>query len=163
MGLVSSSVMQVFYQKASETYLGGGDLIDLIKRLMKRLAVFALFPALLLLAAGPSLFRVVFGSKWEIAGIYAQIMTPYMYLYFMTVPLTIIPFILNNQMQSLLVSTIGNMIFFFSVIVGATIYNDIKASLLIYSLSYILYFIAYRGWIISIIHSGRYLNNKAIK
>jgi O-antigen/teichoic acid export membrane protein len=163
MGLVSSSVMQVFYQKASETYAGGGDLTGLIKRLMKRLAVLALFPALILLTAGPLLFRVVFGSKWEIAGIYAQIMTPYMYLYFMAVPLTIIPFILNKQMQSLLVSAIGNMMFFFSVIVGATIYNDIKASLIIYSVSYILYFIAYREWIISIIHSGRYRNYPAIK
>lgn len=161
MGLVSSSVMQVFYQKASETYMGGGDLAGLIKGLMKRLAVIALFPGLILLAAGPLLFRGVFGNKWEIAGIYAQIMTPYMYLYFIAVPLTVIPFILNKQMQSLLVSAVGNMIFFFSVIVGATFYNDIKASLLIYSISYILYFIAYWAWIISITYSSRFHNNTA--
>jgi O-antigen/teichoic acid export membrane protein len=149
--LVSSSVSQVFYQRASETYGSGGDLAGLIKKLTKRLAALALFPALILLATGPLIFRIVFGSNWQEAGVYAQLLTPYMYLYFIAAPLVFIPFIVHRQKQSLIISAVGNMIFFLSIMAGAIIYNNIHFSLAIYSLVFILYFIGYKKWIYSIV------------
>lgn len=153
--LVSSSVSQVFYQKASETFASGKDLAGLIRDLTKRLAALGVIPALILLATGPLIFRVVFGSKWEIAGVYARILTPYIFMYFLAAPLAFIPFIVNKQKQSLMVSAIGNIIFFSSIIIGASIFNNIQVSLLIFSILSTSYFIYFRKWVIEISSNGR--------
>lgn len=153
--LVSSSVSQVFYQKASEAFASGKDLAGLIRGLTKRLAALSVIPALILLATGPLIFRVVFGSEWEIAGVYARILTPYVFMYFLAAPLAFIPFIVDKQKQSLLVSAVGNMIFFSSIIIGGSIFNSIQVSLLIFSILSTLYFIYYRRWIIAISSDGR--------
>jgi O-antigen/teichoic acid export membrane protein len=149
-GLVSSSMTQVFYQRASETYAFGGDLVGLINKMLKRLAILALIPALLLLSVGPQLFGIIFGRKWEVAGMYAQLLTPYMLFYFISAPLTLIPFIVHRQKQSLLFSTVGNLLFFVSIMIGATLFNKIEVGLSIYSIIFIVYFFCYRKWIMMI-------------
>jgi O-antigen/teichoic acid export membrane protein len=75
--LVSSSVSQVFIAEAArlarEDYQG---LSILVKRLTKKLALWAFPPAIGVFLLAPSIFRIAFGSEWVVAGEFARWLVP---------------------------------------------------------------------------------------
>lgn len=72
-GLISTSVADVFYQKASQTFNEKGDLKSLYKKTTLALVKLSFIPFLFLLFLGPQFFSLLFGQTWLTAGIYAQL------------------------------------------------------------------------------------------
>ena len=54
-------------------------------------------PFLLLLFFAPSLFALVFGEKWRVAGEYARLMCPMFYLRFISNPLSLVAIIAQKN------------------------------------------------------------------
>jgi len=52
--------------------------------------------------AAPEVFTYVFGNEWRQAGIYAQWLSPWLLLVFISSPLSILPSVLEKQGQELL-------------------------------------------------------------
>lgn len=153
-GMISASLGQVFYQRASETYAAGGDVYALVMKLLKRLLIMAFLPMLIIMIAGPSLFGLLFGEKWVLSGEYAQALTPYMYLYFVVSPLTLIPFIFSKQKESFFISASGNVLFIVCMAIAGSM-NNMYFGLISVSIVVSSYFIFYIRWILSFARSNK--------
>lgn len=147
--LIGGAISQVFYQRAAEARHQGGDLRALVRSLLRRTVWMALPGALLLLVAGPALFRWVFGAGWEPAGRYAQLLSPYMFFVFVATPLAFLPFVLDRQWQSFLLSTTGNVLFLGCIAWGGMLQRP-EVGFGALSVVQALFFTTYIAWMLRI-------------
>ncbi|MDD7885925.1 lipopolysaccharide biosynthesis protein [Flavivirga sp. 57AJ16] len=96
-GLFSSSILEVFRQKASEQYLEKGNCKNLFVKTAKSLAILSIIPFIILFLFAPKLFAFVFGENWLIAGQYARILCIYYYFKFISSPLSYMFYIAEKQ------------------------------------------------------------------
>ncbi len=77
MDLIFNSLGQVLFQRLAEKKAAGQDLAHLVAEVTNRLICVATLPVLLLAVIGRELFTVACGGQWVEAGIYAQILSPW--------------------------------------------------------------------------------------
>lgn len=145
--LIGSSVAQVFYQKASETYNESKDVWKITKRTLFNLSLIALPIFIIIVFWGPNLFSLIFGEKWKEAGIYAQILSPWLMLKFITSPISIIPTVLNKQKTFLIIGIGYNLIVPLVLLVISFLNYDIEISLTAVSVTASLYTLGVLYWI----------------
>lgn len=85
-GLIGNSVMQVFYPRITEAINRREDARALIVKATVGLALSGAVPFALLIAAGPILFERVFGAEWHTAGIYAQLLSIWLFFQYINRP-----------------------------------------------------------------------------
>ncbi|MNK10371.1 colanic acid exporter [compost metagenome] len=95
--LVSSSILEVFRQKASEQYLTFGNCRNLFVRTAKNLAVLSILPFSILMIFGSDIFAFAFGEEWHTAGEFAGILALYYFFRFVVSPLSYIFYIAEKQ------------------------------------------------------------------
>jgi O-antigen/teichoic acid export membrane protein len=133
MGLISQSVSQVFYNEASKRYNNNQSVRSLIISTYKKLAKIAVVPSVLIIAAAPFLFGILFGQEWKLAGTFTQLLIPWLFLMFLNSPITSVFTILNKQSKlfiydiSLLVSR------FIALYVGYKFGGNIIYSIVLFS------------------------------
>jgi O-antigen/teichoic acid export membrane protein len=95
MGLIGSSLSQVFFQKVATTKRD--ELGILVKKFMLRafIVAFPIFVTIYIYAV--DIFIIVFGKNWEVAGEVASVLTPWLFLNFLTSPLANLFVVLNKQ------------------------------------------------------------------
>jgi len=98
--LISGSVYQVYSRSVSENQKEGDDIHRFTLSIVKKLALAAIIPFSILLFFAPSLFDFIFGAEWRIAGSYAQLLTPMLFLTFIVSPVTYIPILLGYQRKA---------------------------------------------------------------
>ncbi|MBA2613517.1 MAG: oligosaccharide flippase family protein [Bacteroidetes bacterium] len=147
MRLIGNSVTQVFYQKASEAHNNGQNLWPLIKKLIIRLALIGLPGLLVILFFGPQLFSTVFGSKWHEAGVYAQILMPWLFISFIGSPIGSVPQILNKQKQFFILTLFGNIIIPTLLFCFSYLYTSTYKSLFFFSSISILNYLIAIAWV----------------
>lgn len=136
MNLIGMSVSQVFYSEAANIgKTNPQEIKRLSVKLIKKLALIALVPLVILLLFGPWLFSFVFGSQWYEAGIYARILSVMVYFHFIILPIGRILEIFERQRAGLIFNIIrlGMVlsVFYISKIVEFTSYQTIA----LYSIS----------------------------
>jgi len=94
--LIGANIATVFFQHASESR-HQGTLGESVNKVFKYLIAIFVFPSLLLCVIGKDLFLVAFGSRWAEAGVYTEILSIYVLLWFMAVPLGIALNVLEKQ------------------------------------------------------------------
>lgn len=159
MNFAGSAMSQVFYQHATETYNHRGDLRALFRSTILRSLVIAIPILLVLLLFGPQLFTFVFGEKWNEAGVYAQILAPWVLLDFIRAPLSQIPIIIGKQNRLLYISIFSNLIVFFSMLYSGVILHELKTGFCILSAFQSLYIIGVIIWIYKISSVDKAKNN----
>jgi O-antigen/teichoic acid export membrane protein len=97
LALVSGSIGDVFRQEINEAFLAGKRCRKIFISTFKKLVAVATPPFLVLLFFAPSLFSLVFGTKWRVAGEYAQLMCPMFYLRFISNPLSLVAIIAQKN------------------------------------------------------------------
>jgi len=135
--LISKAVSQVFFQKiAEQKKRHNGKLVESITRGISGLA---LAPFMLLLISGSELFKFVFGENWAEAGIYAQILVPWAYVWFLTAVFTPIFAVYERQELHLRLNFINFILRLIFIVFGG-LYFDIKATLFMLSaLGFLIY------------------------
>ncbi|HNT75194.1 MAG TPA: oligosaccharide flippase family protein [Anaerolineae bacterium] len=103
MALVGNAMAQVFFQRASELYSKQEPIAEVVKTVFEWLVALGLFPALLLTVASREIFTVVFGPQWSEAGIYMQILSLWMFFWFIASPLSTVFTIVERQELALVV------------------------------------------------------------
>lgn len=103
MSLIGVSIGQVFYRQASEVRADRARLSESTERVFKALLSLSLFPVLLLTVAGREFFVVVFGPQWAEAGVYVQILSPWICCWFISSPLSNLFSVLERQGLALIV------------------------------------------------------------
>lgn len=102
--LIGSSVAQVIFERFSKAKKD--DLTRLIFKYLSRSTVFS-FPIFLsIYLFSPTVFSFVFGTNWKIAGDVTSALSPWLFLNFITSPLSTIFIVINRQEVMLIFSII---------------------------------------------------------
>lgn len=105
--LIGNSISQVFYSESA--HLGNESPKEIKKlsvKLMKKIAMVAIIPLLVLLFFGPVLFSFVFGKEWYEAGVYARLLSIMVYFHFIITPIGRVLEIFERQREGLVLNIV---------------------------------------------------------
>ncbi len=100
MRLVGSSIAQVFFQRASVAR-HDGTLHLVVVSTFRYLVTLSFFPLMLLIFIAPVLFSLIFGERWHEAGVYTQLLAPWIFFWFISSPMSALFSVLEKQEWSL--------------------------------------------------------------
>ncbi len=86
-GLFSNAISQVFYRNAS-TIQEGNQLNKLFNRTFLISFLLGIIPTIVIALLGPSIFDLLFGEKWTMAGKLSQILIAWVFIGFIVQPLS---------------------------------------------------------------------------
>jgi len=116
--LLSTSIFEVFKQKAIEDYNEKGNCSEIFLSTFKKLVLLSIFPFILLYFSAPFLFSFIFGKEWEISGVYAQILTIMYFFKFITSPLTYVFYIADKINFDLFLQILMFALSWLSIFIG---------------------------------------------
>lgn len=116
--IIGSSIGQVFLKKAIDQRNEGKPIYPLLRKTMFMLLLISLVPFTILMIFGADIFAFVFGSHWEKAGYYAQIMAPWLMINFLISPVSQVPLILNKQRGFFILGITSAILMILSLTVG---------------------------------------------
>lgn len=99
MSMIGGAIGNVFFQRVAEAHSKEEDVGRLVKMVFRRLVMVALLPSLLIVFMGTDYFTFIFGSKWVEAGIFSRMLAAWMFVWFISSPLTIL-FVVYNRLES---------------------------------------------------------------
>ncbi len=107
LSVIGSAIGQAIYPQLSNNYNKGYTLYKPVKQTMLILALLAIVPFIALILFAPPMFSFFFGNQWYEAGIYTQILAPWLILNFIISPVSQIPYIYQEQKKYLLFTAIN--------------------------------------------------------
>lgn len=148
MYVIGRAVANVFFANAAGANRDG-TLSPLVLNIHTKLAQLAMPATLVLLVSGPDIFGVVFGSEWRQAGVFAQLMAPYLYFQFVTSPLSDLADVLEKQVHDMMFQGLLLATRTMALILGALYFNVIVAVAL-YGAASAVCWIAFLAWIFTV-------------
>ena len=82
--IISTAVRDVFKQRATAEYNAKKNCYDIFRRITLAISVFSFFIFAVLFVILPDLFQFAFGKEWRIAGEYARILSPMVFISFIS-------------------------------------------------------------------------------
>lgn len=136
MSFIGSSISQVFFQRASEAK-SEGNLSSLVENVFRSLVIIGMFPILTMAIVGSNVFSVIFGEVWTEAGVFAQILSIWAFVWFISSPLSTLWIVFEEQEFGLKITSINLITRIVSLWIGG-ILGSARISLLLFSLSGVL-------------------------
>lgn len=133
MSFIGGSITQVFYQRASRA-VSEGTLNILVENVFKMLVMIGMFPILILTIVGSDVFTVIFGSAWTEAGVYAQILSLWAFIWFISSPLTTIYLVVGEHHFGFSYNFFNLATRFLSLTIGGILGNA-RIALVLFSIS----------------------------
>jgi len=133
MGLIGRSVMQVFYPRITEAIHRGENAKKLIIKATLGLAVSGAPLFIIVILAGPKLFGFIFGSNWQMAGVYAQWLSAWLFLQYINKPAVAAIPALRLQGGLLLYEVFSTGTKFFALYLGYKVYGSDVAAIALFS------------------------------
>jgi lipopolysaccharide exporter len=130
-GLVGSSVTQVFFVRAAESQRAGRLGAD-TEAVLTRLARLGLFPLLSLCLVGPDVFDIVLGAAFREAGEYTRFLAPWVLILFVSSPLTRLYDVLERQ-RSFFVYNVISFTARLSALLFAGSFLDARSAIALYA------------------------------
>lgn len=142
MGIVGSAIGQVFFQKVSEVKNGNeeGDMKTIVGEVYKKLISIGLFPMILLMILGEQIFVFAFGEDWGISGTYVRILVPWIFLVFLSSPISTLYNVFEKQTVWLTFSIILLVSRIAALVIGGT-YGSPEFALALYSFTGIVFWL----------------------
>ncbi|MBO0602552.1 oligosaccharide flippase family protein [Sporosarcina sp. E16_3] len=142
LAIIGTAISDVFRQKAAEDLMTKGNCKTLYLRTLFTLVLLGIVPFVILFIISPSLFSFVFGEEWRVAGEYARLLIPMLYLQFATSPLSSLYIIMEKQKYDLVIQIFLFVLSTTGVFIGYLIFHSIEMSIILYSIAYsIIYLI----------------------
>lgn len=136
LGIIGSSIGNVFRQEAAKQLNENGTCRKLFLNTLKKLIIIATIPFIIFYFIAPELFSFIFGKEWYKAGVYAQILTIMFYFQFITSPLSNMFMIAQKQQYDLFLQIYLVISVFCSFIIGYKIFDSIEYSLYLFTTLY---------------------------
>jgi len=142
MGIVGSAIGQVFFQKVSEVKNGNveGDLKVIVEEVYKKLISIGIFPMILLMILGEQIFTFAFGESWYVSGTYVRILVPWIFLVFLSSPISTLYNVFEKQKVWLTFSIVLLASRVVALVIGGT-YGDPEFALALYSVTGIVFWL----------------------
>lgn len=145
--LVGSAFAQVFYQKAAEA--NHKNTLDIVtEKVFTSLVSLGLFPILLLAVAGKDIVTFFFGAAWLEAGVYAQILSIWIFSQFLYSPISTVFCVLEKQKDFLRFNIVLFVIRITSITIGGLLQNA-RLSLIFLSIGSSLYYLSILNWVLT--------------
>ncbi len=126
MSLIGGSITQVFFQRASKAR-SDGTLPHLVENMFHSLVAIGIFPILTVTIVGPELFAVVFGDAWVEAGLYAQILSIWAFVWFISSPLSTLWAVLEKQTFGIRITSLNFVTRIISLVLGGVTGSPVAA------------------------------------
>lgn len=136
MSFIGSAISQVFYQRASRA-VSEGTLSVLVENVFRMLVIIGMFPILILTIVGGDVFTVVFGRAWTEAGVYAQILGLWAFVWFISSPLSTIYLVVEEHHFGFSYNFFNLTTRFLSLAIGGILGNA-RTALILFSASGII-------------------------
>ena len=152
MGILTGSYGQVFLQKITELSRTENreNEISFFQNTVIKLLLFSFPVFFLFFLFSKDLFSFVFGENWVIAGYYAQILTPMLYLRFTGSIVSSVVIVYNQQKKALRIEIVNTILRIISLVTGG-IMQDVILGLILFSLSSSIVTLYRLFWYIKII------------
>lgn len=151
--LIGASVMQVFYPRINEALHRGEDARGLIVKATLGLALSGSLPFVIVIAAGPMLFGLIFGADWETAGVYAQWLSPWLFFQYINKPaVSAIP-ALGLQRGLLIYELFSTGTKVLALYLGYAVFKSDVAAIALFSVFGVVAYVWLIMWVI--VHSGK--------
>lgn len=137
--ILASAILDVFKERASKDYMQHGNAKVIYISTFKKLILLGTLPSILLFIFAIDIFTFIFGENWIIAGEYTQILTPMLFLRFISSPLSFMLYIAGQQK----VNVIGQFLFLLSTITSFYLGESPKEVVLFLSFFFSLIYIYY--------------------
>lgn len=141
--LLSTSILEVFKQKANEEYHNFGNCKGIFLSTMKKLIVFSFVPFLFVFIFAPTFFSFIFGAQWSEAGEYARILTIMYFFKFIASPLSYVFYIVDKLKIDLILHFLILSVSAGSILLGVRITNNANTTLMFFSVGYSLVYFTY--------------------
>jgi O-antigen/teichoic acid export membrane protein len=145
MKLIGRAIADAFFSNAADARRDG-TLASLVATIYDKLTHIAMPLSLMLMLAGPELFARVFGSDWKMAGEFAQWMAPWIYIVFVTSPLSALPEVLEKQAHGLLFQGLLLVVRAAALIAGS-IYGGLKFAIALFASGSAVCWLVFLVWI----------------
>ena len=152
MSVVGSAIGQVFFANAAEANRSG-KLGDLVEQMHAKLAHIGFPPALLLILLGPELFALVFGEQWREAGEFARWMAPWLYLVFVSSPLSTLFLVTERQKQGLAFQLLLLVSRVAAIALGAW-FRDLMLTIILFAGASALCWLGFLFWVAHVASNG---------
>lgn len=131
-GIIQESVSQVFFNKATETYNKKKSLEKIIKKTFLQLFKISIliFTPLTIISF---FLDTIFGEEWLAVGSYLRILIPWLFIMFLSSPITPLIVILNKQKTILFYDVLLLISRFLAFYLGYHWYHDLFISLILFS------------------------------
>ena len=140
MSFIGGSISQVFFQRASVLkHESEQKLSKLVERTTLRLIVIGILPLIIITLAGKDIFTVIFGLRWAEAGVYAQILAIYIFISFLSSPISSLFSIFEQQRLTLILNVVVLIFRTLALIAGALLGSVIIALILFSIVSLFFY------------------------
>lgn len=133
MSLIGDAIGRVFFQRAAQARVDG-TLSVVVEAAFQRLVTLGMFPLLLLTFTGREIFVVIFGENWSEAGVYAQILSPWTFFWFVSSPLSTLFSVLERQEFSLAINVVIIVTRILSLWVGSLL-DSARLGLILFGVS----------------------------
>jgi len=132
MMILAGASAKVYNQKVTKLYNDKGDTYGFTIRLLKSLFKKVIIPFLFIIIFAPDIFSFIFGEEWREAGVYTQILSPWLLLNGFVSTVSFIPSLINMQKKAFLVSIVYTGLISCAILIGVY-YNSVYVSLFLYS------------------------------
>jgi len=137
---IGQSISPVFLQRASAAK-HDGNLHDVFRKASKILMRIGFFPIIFIAFFAPQFLHFFLGEKWQAAGIFAQIMAPWIAISFVFSPLSSIFSVLERQRAGLLFEIVHLPLRFAALFLGAKTGNAWIAVMFLTIVNFGIYFL----------------------
>lgn len=120
--LIGTNVNRAFFPRAAEAR-HRGTLGPSVESALSYLITLSFFPCFLLTLTGGSIFSLVFGSRWHEAGVYSQILSVWLFFWFISSPLNTVFAVLEEQALELRYQVANLSTRFLAMVVGGVMGN----------------------------------------
>ena len=132
MMILAGASAKVYNQKVTQLYNENGDAYGFTIRLLKSLLKKTILPFLIIIIFAPDIFAFVFGTEWREAGVYTQILAPWLLLNILVSTISFIPSLTHMQKKALLVSIVYAILIIIAILIGVY-YNSVYVALVLYT------------------------------
>jgi O-antigen/teichoic acid export membrane protein len=130
---MSGSIAQIFLQESVQVKHSKEKLHNLTRSTFRKLFYLGLFPLAFICIFGDKLFTFIFGTQWEIAGEYAQVLSVWLFFVFLISPLSTLLITLEKQKESFYFNMIMLTSRVLALCLGYYIFNDAFKAIVLFT------------------------------
>lgn len=133
--IITSSIANVFRNEAIDELREHGNCIGLYKSTFKKLLFLSLPVYLFLFIVSPWAFEFFFGNNWTIAGVFARILSLFLFIEFIATPLNTLFYVREKQRKLMFLQTLNFCMSVGMIFIGYIIFDNPYTSLLLYAIN----------------------------